>query len=55
MKYKTLHSTSIETLDTMVNEKLNEGWDLYGDLIVVLDGPDRVFYQGMLLMTEGDF
>lgn len=56
MKYKTIEAHSVERLDTLINEKLNEGWDLYGDLIPVIDNQGyRTFYQGMVLMVEGDF
>lgn len=54
MKYETLHSSDIKELDSMINEKLYIGWDLYGDLIVV-DGSTRIFYQGMVLMVTEDF
>lgn len=55
MKYKTIEAHSVERLDTLINEKLSEGWDLYGDLIVKQEGWDNAFYQGMILMVEGDF
>lgn len=56
MKYKTIEAYSIEDLDLMVNEKLNAGWDLYGDLVVVVTNHGgKFYYQGMILMVEGDF
>lgn len=31
MKYKTITNSDDEGLDTAVNERLNDGWMLYGD------------------------
>ena len=55
MKYKTIERFSIEQLDTAINEKLNEGWDLYGNLVIIVDRLECIIYhQGMILMGEED-
>jgi len=49
MKYEVIYETSIFHIQELVNEKLNAGYELYGNLEVVLNANYRAtFYQPMI-------
>ena len=49
MKYEVIHETSVFRIQELVNEKLNAGYELYGNLETVSNANYRtIFYQPMI-------
>ena len=58
-EYKTIQATIITTLDTRVNEHINDGWKLYGDMKTIDSGyissgyHNFIFFQSVIRKLPG--
>lgn len=53
IEYKTVARETVESIDIIVNEHLQDGWELHGDLKFVNERSDHhYFIQSMVKITQ---
>jgi hypothetical protein len=52
MKYRLISDPDPKYFEDMVNSLLTNGWELYGNPFVMLDGTLKVFSQAMIKKGE---